>query len=60
MYPVVNYDRMRRIKASVADPPSVYFNKPTKFCILLIFILACILYRRWKEKQYRISQKVEY
>ena len=60
MVPVVNYDRMQRIHMAIQEPKTTYFNRPTRFCLLIMFVVACILYKRWKDKQARINQKISY
>lgn len=58
--PVVDYDRMRRIRMASQDPPSMYFNAPTRFCLLIMFVCVCILYKRWVNKKQRLNPKVSY
>ena len=60
MPPAINYERMQRIRLAGEDPPNLFMNKTTKFCILIMFVGVCILYKRWVDKKQRINPPVSY
>ena len=56
--PVVNYERIQRLRVAETPPPTGWeMTKSTKICLFIMSIGGLILYKRWKDKADRTLRK---